>query len=517
MSQRLDTPPLGPKENVPTDEDLPEFEFIFKKIVENVLLAFESNSVIKPLFTAICRRTLRSEHRKIGAISENDVKNYEKKFLSSLREDFPLFANLPIKQQLIVLLNTKTILPQFFIDRFTGHVVGSKIVIWKNGRRCYIELGNQKIYFSQINKETIEKFFPSKELESEPAKNIHGEENFVRDQSYAMPQYKLPQIRAEAPESAKSVSSVDQSSQDLAGVESHSPTAQASTSREIPHHRLYKQLKSWAKASCPISLQEVGQNGSATQRPLENELLVKHPKTEQTFIFEHQEKQATSGVEKSIEPKSKRPKVEDQVESGHHETAGTDSDSLLEVKTEFLETDDHVESEPYGASGLRVNESSSDLPMEPTAMPSSSSLMLAKKVYPTCIRKGHLLETLQDVAQYANLTQLQKDVEKDLAKIGLEHVIDAEQVLMNLKLAIVNMGMFCEKGTEGSGLMKSSKAFMLMLHFAEQFDPLRHLTSDGEVEKVKMENVEKVIDVTEVEHQLNNLRRIFSYVKANSK
>ncbi|PIC23978.1 hypothetical protein B9Z55_017483 [Caenorhabditis nigoni] len=157
--------------------------------------------------------------------------------------------------------------------------------------------------------------------------------------------------------------------------------------------------------------------------------------------------------------------------------------------------------------------SDTELPMEPTTMPSSNSPMLPKKVYPTCIRKRHLLETLRDVAQYANLTQLQKDVEKDLTKIGSEHMIDAEQVLTNLQAAIMNMGMFSKKGTEGSGLMKSSKAFMLMLHFAEQFDPLRHLTSDRKVEKAKEENMENVIDVEEVEHHLYNLRRIFAHVR----
>ncbi|ULU08105.1 hypothetical protein L3Y34_019290 [Caenorhabditis briggsae] len=438
MSQPLDGPQMGTMEHVPTDEDLPEFESIFKKIVENVLLAFESKTVIKPRFTVICRSTLRSERRTIGASSENDVKKYEKK-----------------------------------------------------------------------------------------------EEHFVRDHSYAMPQYNQPQIRAEAPESAKSAGSIEQSSE---GIESSSLTAQASKSRAIPH--------------------------------------VKHPKSEQTFIFEHQEKQTTSGVEDSIEPKAKRPKVENQVESEHHETTGTDTDSLLEVKTELLETDDHVESEPHGASGLRFNESSRDIKpriinesilrklvsssssndvtldelleshdikptdfttppqspstnntalsrelrskCEPTTMSYSNSPMLPKKVYPTCIRKRHLLETLQDVAQYANLNQFEKDVEKDLADMGLEQVIDAEQVLTNLQLAITNMGMFSKKGSEGSGLMKSSKAFLLMLHFAEQFDPLRHLTSDRKVESAKKENLESVIDVKDVEFQLNYLRRIFANVQINS-
>ncbi|CAO4387246.1 unnamed protein product [Caenorhabditis nigoni] len=44
------------------------------------------------------------------------------------------------------------------------------------------------------------------------------------------------------------------------------------------------------------------------------------------------------------------------------------------------------------------------------------------------------------------------------------------------------MGMFSKKETERSGMMNTTKAFTLMLHFAEQFDPLRHLNSDGKTE-----------------------------------
>ncbi|CAO4377457.1 unnamed protein product [Caenorhabditis nigoni] len=162
--------------------------------------------------------------------------------------------------------------------------------------------------------------------------------------------------------------------------------------------------------------------------------------------------------------------------------------------------------------------SGSELRMKLTTMPSkmalstSSPMLPTRKSYPTYIKKMHLLETLQAVAQYANLTQLQKDVEEDLVHIGLEHVIDVERVLVNLQVTITNLGMFSKNGTEGSDLMKYSKAFMLILYFAKQFDPLRHLASDGKVEKAKEENMESVIAVKEVEYQLNNLRRIFAYV-----
>ncbi|PIC21037.1 hypothetical protein B9Z55_026021 [Caenorhabditis nigoni] len=49
----------------------------------------------------------------------------------------------------------------------------------------------------------------------------------------------------------------------------------------------------------------------------------------------------------------------------------------------------------------------------------------------------------------------------------------------------MNMGMFSKKETERSGMMNTTKAFTLMLHFAEQFDPLRHLNSDGKLTCMK--------------------------------
>ncbi|CAO4377476.1 unnamed protein product [Caenorhabditis nigoni] len=524
-------------------------------------------------FEHVCRHALEDsfkwKSRSKGIVARPSDQSYQEAFCAHLTESYAPFVSLSTRDQFLVLLMTETEVP-VFLENKINNIPGRMINLSVGRKLGFIKLGEELILPSDINHQTLEKIFDSRVLgndggsakrqlltnTSPPPPVDQKEPIVVIKEVVEDEQEKQPKPEPEIMSQPKSEPKPTQAQKDnrFTPYPSRNPQNKAAIQNDAirrPEQKLsiekkpngLKHEKS-ADNATPASVLQAFPSSGLNQQKIK-QFVQKFPDFVNYSTPPLKRLPSTSKPDMNSSnqvggPAKLHPSLFSSlvpVDGEHREVTTIPSLVLQRLYStppiqvpavtplwfQGLSPPSRAGSAPLTAQAISPIPttpavSGSELPMKPTSMSSKMGLSTSypmlptRKSYPTYIKKMHLLETLQAVAQYANLTQLQKDVEEDLARIGLEHVIEAEQVLVNLQVAIMNMGMFSKKGTEGSDLMKYSKAFMLMLYFAKQFDPLRHLASDGKVEKAKEENMESVIAVKEVEYQLNNLRRIFAHV-----
>ncbi|CAO4384157.1 unnamed protein product [Caenorhabditis nigoni] len=76
------------------------------------------------------------------------------------------FANLTTRDQFLVLLMTKTEVPEFLENKI-NNIPGRSIHLSEDRKLKFIKLGDKILYLSNINRRTLGKFFDSGVLESD--------------------------------------------------------------------------------------------------------------------------------------------------------------------------------------------------------------------------------------------------------------------------------------------------------------------------------------------------------------
>ncbi|CAO4377456.1 unnamed protein product [Caenorhabditis nigoni] len=595
---------------------LPRFHEVFDKTVFNIVLYHrQEDKADRACFERLCRRALedafKRKSRSKETVAPPSDQSYQEAFCAHLTESYAPFASLTTRDQFLVLLMTKTEIPEFLVNKI-NNMTGRSIHLSGDRKLGFIKLGEELILPSDINLRTLGKFFDSavsahrQHHANTPPPTVSNQRNSIEeikqeveeleDQSDEQPDpfYIGPEPEAQSqqePEPAQAAKDkrpyrftpylttkppnkpkiqkgpvgkkpsgmVHEKSRDNVTPD---PALVASTSSEWNQQQPTSQPGPSSAVDQYLAIIEKhrpfiyygADTASSLEYPKKPRNQMKPPSEQEKRSQRHEEPGPSSADKTSsyqaggparivrgmdsrtsqklvVQQPSLTPPVPGDRENrevtrmpssviqGSHRTPPVPTPTQRLTSPPCPALIALLESRAKSPVPTLPPVSENELPMESSTMPAtiepspSSPKLPARKAYPCYIKKKHLLETLQTVVQFANLTKLQKDVEKDLAKIGSELMIEADQVLVNLQVTITNLGMFSKKGTESPSLMTSSKAFMLMLHVAEQFDPLRHLLSDEKVENAKKENLESVIAVKDVEFQLNYLRRIFAHVK----